>query len=195
MKKKIVILLAVLAVGTAPLAYAETPSEPTTANIVLAGGATQNSIHIWLTPDGYSYVIDSAVPLEVGGTICQHPPENPNELICEAPPVTGFIVLGGSRDDTVTVAAAVEVPLTMKGGPGRDTLLGGSGSDLLIGGAGADRLGGRVGDDVVYGGPGNDAVWGGPGDDVLRGGPGRDELRDGPGMDVVYAGHDAVPMS
>jgi Ca2+-binding RTX toxin-like protein len=181
MKKTIVMLLAVLAAGAAPLVRAEPPA----ANIVLSGGGAQNSIHIWLTPDGYDYVIDSAVPLDVGKTICQHPPGNPNELICEAPPVTGFIVLGGSRDDTVTVAGAVEVPLTMNGGPGRDTLLGGSGSDLLIGGAGNDRLGGRIGDDVAYGGPGSDVIWGGAGDDVLHGGPGRDTLRGGSGNNVL----------
>jgi Ca2+-binding RTX toxin-like protein len=193
MKKKIVTLLAVLAAGAAPLAHAEDPSEPSTANIVLAGGASQNSIHIWLTPDGYDYVIDSAVPLDAGGTICSHPPESPNQLICEAPSVTGFVVIGGNRDDTVTVARSVQVPLTMKGGPGKDTLLGGSGSDLVIGGPGEDRLGGRAGNDVVYAGPGNDVVWGGAGDDVLHGGPGRDTLLGGSGDNVLLA--DTEPSS
>lgn len=187
MKIKIVMLLAVLAVGAAPLARAGEPAGSSTANIVLAGGASQNSIHIWLTPDGYDYVIDSAVPLEVGGTICGHPPETPNQLICEAPSVTGFVVLGGDRDDTVTVARSVQAPLTMKGGAGRDTLLGGSGSDLVIGGPGEDRLGGRAGDDVAYAGPGNDVVWGGAGDDVLHGGPGRDTLLGGSGDNVLLS--------
>lgn len=185
MKKTIVTLLAALAACSVPVAGAETPTEPTTYTIVLAGGATQNTMRIWLTPDGYSYVIDSAVPLEVGGTICQNAPGNPNELICEAPRVAGFVVNGGGHDDTVTVARTVQVPLTMHGGPGDDTLLGGSGSDMLIGGAGNDRLNGRGGDDVVYGGPGNDVLKGGPGDDVLRGGRGRDELRGGSGANVV----------
>ena len=80
MKKAILILLAILAALTAPIAHAET-----TYTVVLAGGATQNSIHIWLTPDGRSYVIDSAVPLEVGGTICENTPGVPTELICKAP--------------------------------------------------------------------------------------------------------------
>ena len=185
MKKKIVTLLAVLAVGTASLARAEPPADPTTYTVVLAGGSEQNTMHIWLTSDGYSYVIDSAVPLEVGGTVCGHPPENPNQLICEAPPVTGFVVIGGTRDDTVTVARSVQVPLTMKGGAGKDTLLGGSGSDLVIGGPGGARLAGRAGDDVVYAGPGDDVVWGGAGDDVLRGGPGRDALHGGAGVNVT----------
>ncbi len=195
MKMKIVMLLAVLAVVTAPFARAETPEEPTTYTVVLAGGSEQNTMHIWLTPDGYDYVIDSVVPLEVGGTVCANAPENPNELICDAPLVAGFEVHGGPKNDKVAVSRPVEVPVTMRGGPGKDLLIGGSGADKLIGSAGSDRLGGKVGDDLIFGGPGNDLLLGGPGDDVLRGGPGRDELRDGPGMDVVYAEHDAVPMS
>ena len=110
MKKKIVMLLAVLAVGTAPLARAEAPAEPTTYTVVVAGGSEQNTMHIWLTPDGYDYVIDSVVPLEVGGTVCQNAPENPNELICQAPLVAGFEVNAGPRDDTVAVARAVAGP-------------------------------------------------------------------------------------
>ncbi|HEX6754267.1 MAG TPA: hypothetical protein VF093_11875 [Solirubrobacterales bacterium] len=194
MKKKVVTLLAVLAVGIAPLARAEAPEEPTTYTIVLAGGSEQNTMRIWLTPDGYDYVIDSVVPLEVGGTVCRNAPENPNELICDAPLVAGFEVNAGPKDDKVAVSRPVEVPVTMRGGPGKDLLIGGSGADKLIGGPGGDRLGGRAGDDLIFGGPGSDLLLGGPGDDVLRGGPGRDELRDGPGMDVVYAEHDAVPM-
>jgi Ca2+-binding RTX toxin-like protein len=185
MKKKIVILLAVLAVGTAPLARADTSSEPTTFTVVLAGGSAQNTMRIWLTPDGYSYVIDSIVPLEVGGTVCQNAPENPNELICQAPLVAGFEVNAGPKDDTVAVARAVGVPVTMRGGPGKDVLIGGSGADKLIGGPGNDRLGGRVGDDLIFGGPGNDLLLGGPGDDGLRGGPGRDVLRGGTGVNVT----------
>ncbi len=185
MKKKIVMLLAVLAVGAAPLARAEAPEEPMTYTIVLAGGSEQNTMHIWLTPDGVDYVIDSVVPLEVGGTVCQNAPENPNELICEAPLVAGFEVNAGPRNDTVAVTRAVEVPVTMRGGPGKDLLIGGSGADKLIGGVGSDRLGGKVGDDLIFGGPGNDLLLGGPGDDALRGGPGRDVLRGGMGVDAT----------
>ena len=185
MKKKIVILLAVLAVGTAPLARAEPPADPTTYTVVLAGGAEENTMHIWLTPDGYSYVIDSVVPLEVGGSVCQNAPENPNQLICQAPLVAGFEVNAGPKSDTVVVARAVGVPVTLRGGPGQDMLIGGSGPDKLIGGAGNDRLGGKVGDDLIFGGPGNDLLLGGPGDDTLRGGPGRDTLRGGTGIDIT----------
>jgi hypothetical protein len=181
MKKTIVTMLAALAACFASVAGAETPPEPTTYTIVLAGGATQNTMRIWLTPDGYSYVIDSAAPLEVGGTVCRNPPGNPNELICQAPLVAGFEVNAGHMNDTISVMPAVQVPVTMRGGAGDDRLLGGGGSDKLIGGPGNDQLAGRGGDDQLYGGPGVDVLTGGPGDDALHGGPGHDLLRGGSG--------------
>ncbi len=180
MKKAILILLATLAALTAPIAHAET-----TYTVVLAGGAAQNMIHIWLTPDGRSYVIDSAVPLEVGGTICQNTPGVATELVCKAPLVAGFEVNGGEGDDTVFVAGAIEVPVTMRGGAGRDTLIGGSGTDKLVGGEGNDKLAGRGGDDLLFGGHGNDELLGGTGNDTLRGGSGHDIVVGGSGENVV----------
>jgi Ca2+-binding RTX toxin-like protein len=187
MKKTIVPMLVALAACSAPVvgASAEPPPEPTTYTIVLAGGATQNTMRIWLTSDGYSYVIDSAAPLEVGGTVCQNPPGNPNELVCQAPLVAGFEVNSGPKDDTVSVTPTVQVPVTMRGGAGNDLLLGGNGSDKLIGGPGNDRLGGRGGDDQLYGGPGSDVLNGGAGDDALHGGPGQDLLRGGSGENTL----------
>lgn len=186
MRKTIVTMLtAAVAACSAPVAGAETPPEPTTYTVVLAGGSTQNTMRIWLTPDGYSYVIDSAAPLEVGGTVCQNTPGNPNELTCQAPLVAGFEVIAGPKNDTVSVMPTVQVPVTMRGGAGGDLLLGGGGSDKLIGGPGSDRLGGRGGDDQLYGGPGRDLLIGGPGDDVLHGGPGRDLLRGGSGKNAL----------
>lgn len=188
MKIRIVTLLAVIAAGTVPLARAEAPEDPMTYTIVLAGGSEQNTMHIWLTPDGYDYVIDSVVPLEAGGAVCENAPGNPNELICEAPLVAGFEVNAGPRNDTVAVARAVEVPVTMRGGPGKDLLIGGSGADKLVGGAGSDGLSGRAGDDAIFGGPGRDVLFGGPGDDALWGGPGHDVLHPGTGTDSLHEG-------
>jgi len=185
MKKTIATLLALLAAGAAVSAQAEVP--PASTTIVLAGGSARNTIKIWLTPDGYSYVIDSAGPLEVGGSICENPPGDPNELVCEAPPVAGFIVYGGSHDDTVTVARTVQVPVTLHGAAGKDALLGGAGADMIVGGPGSDLLCGRGGDDAILGGPGNDVLKGGSGDDALRGGPGRDLLLGGPGTNTLTA--------
>jgi hypothetical protein len=180
MKRAILIMLAILAAQSASVAHAET-----TYTIVLAGGTTESMIRIWLTPDGRSYVIDSVAPLEVGGTICENTPGMPTELVCKAPLVAGFEVNAGEGDDTVSVASTVEVPVTMRGGPGRDTLIGGSGPDKLIGGDGSDKLAGRGGDDLIFGGTGSDELLGGNGKDVVRGGSGHDTVSGGSGENVV----------
>jgi Ca2+-binding RTX toxin-like protein len=150
-------------------------------DVLIAGGPEANVISIKLNPDGSEYVIDSNVPLEVGGSICANPAGNPDELICQAPEVSGFEVNAEEGDDSVTVAREVQVGVTLRGGPGNDRLIGGAGNDKLIGGAGNDTLIGGAGNDVLVGGPGNDTLIGGPGNDVLRGGPGQDTLNGGPG--------------
>lgn len=182
MKKFMLITIAILAALVAPAsAHAKAP----TYNVLLAGGAEQSNIQIWLTPDGRSYVIDSIAQLEVGGSVCEHAPGNPNELICQAALVGSFEVNAGSGDDTVMVAKGVPVPVTMRGGSGDDTLVGGDGPDKLIGGGGDDRLAGRGGDDLIYGGDGNDAIFGGHGKDVLRGGLGEDRFSGKNGGDNI----------
>lgn len=183
MKRATLIMLAILAAQAVPFAHAET--EPTTYTVVIAGGAEQNKVHIWLTPDGRSYVIDSVAPLAVGGNICENAPGIPNELLCQAPLVAGFELNGGSHDDTVTVSRAVSAPVTMRGASGDDILIGGGGADKLIGGDGNDELVGRGGDDLLIGGPGNDVLSGGSGEDVLRGGPGDDTLIGGSGANNI----------
>lgn len=164
--------LIVLAILVALPAHGQ--AKPQTFNILVAGGSEQNMIHIWLTPDGRSYVIDSLVPLEVGGTVCANPEGTPNELVCEAPLVSSFEVNSGAGDDVVSVAWDVPVPVTLRGGAGDDTLVGGRGSDKLIGGPGNDKLVGRSGKDWLYGGPGDDRLIGGRGEDTCHRGPGSD---------------------
>jgi Ca2+-binding RTX toxin-like protein len=181
MKKLLSIVLAVLA-AQAPAPALGTPQAPT-YTVLLAGGDEANTIRIWLTADGRDYVIDSVVPLEVGGEVCANPPGNQNELVCDAPSIAGFEVNAGAGSDSVTVAKAIAIPVTMRGGAGDDTLIGGSGADRLLGGNGDDRLVGGRGADILYGGPGRDVLIGGPGNDVLRGGPGKDVLRGGRGED------------
>lgn len=178
LKRAILILLAFLAVQAPTLAHAEK-----TYTVLLAGGAENAMIHIWLTPDGRNYVIDSIAPLEVGGEVCVNPEGQPNELLCAAPLIGGFEVNAGGGDDEVSVEPQVTIPVTMRGGEGKDDLRGGSGPDKLIGGAGRDRLVGQRGDDALYGGTGVDILIGGPGSDLLRGGPAKDVLRGGPGRD------------
>ena len=180
MKKLLLISLSLLGL-LAPAAHAEEK----TYTVLLAGGAEANKIEIWLSSDGREYVIDSVVQLEVGGTVCTHPPDKPNELLCLAPAIAGFEVNADGGDDRVSVAKDVGVPVTMRGGAGDDVLIGGGGLDKLVGGAGDDRLIGWGGADLLYGGTGADVLIGGRGADVLRGGPGVDTLAGGPGSNEV----------
>jgi len=189
MKKATLILSVLLAMFAVPVAHAET-----TYTVVLAGGATQNTIHIWLSSDGRSYVIDSVVELEVGGDVCEHPPGVATELLCKAPLVAGFEVNGGEGDDLVVVSSAIDLPATMRGGPGNDTLVGGGGPDKLIGGEGNDKVVGRGGSDVLYGGPGNDELLGGAGNDVLRGG-GSDVMNGGSGHNTLIRNNIVKPAA
>lgn len=179
MKKALPIALALLAL-VLPAATAA-GSGPVTYNVLLAGGAESNAMRIWLTPDGRNFVIDSAVPLEVGGDVCVNPPDNHNELLCEAVKVSAFEVNAGGGDDYVRVSRSIELPVTMRGGAGHDILVGGSGDDKLSGGEGPDKLIGRDGDDQLSGGDGIDVLVGGADDDILRGGAGVDTLSGGGG--------------
>jgi Ca2+-binding RTX toxin-like protein len=181
MKRLLLISFALLAL----LAPSAAQATEKTYTVLLAGGDEANSIKIWLSPDGREYVIDSFVQLEVGGSICTHPEDNPNELVCPAPSIAGFEVNSGGGDDHLAVAKDIAIPVTMRGGAGDDLLIGGGGPDKLIGGQGDDRLVGWRGDDLLYGGPGDDVLIGGPGSDVLGGGPGRDRLVGGSGANEV----------
>jgi RTX calcium-binding nonapeptide repeat (4 copies) len=185
--KKIILIAVLIAALCAPL-FAR--AEPAPVVVLLAGGAEESMIEISLSPDGRSYLIRSIAPLEVGASVCWHPPETQNELDCQAAAISGFEENAGPGNDSVVVAANVPVPVTLRGGLGNDRLTGGGGLDKLVGGPGDDRLSGRGGadalyggggDDVLFGGSGNDALYGGPGTDSLVGGPGANELRQDPG--------------
>lgn len=183
MKRAIPIMVVALLASLATVAHAGERS----LTVLLAGGVEANQIEIELSPDGRSYVIDSVVSLEVGGDVCWHPTGVDNELVCEAAAIAGFEVNAGGGDDSVTVAANVPIPVTLRGGPGDDKLTGGAAADKLTGGPGADLLVGHGEADSLYGGPGDDRLLGGPGDDLLRGGTGEDTLLGGPGLNQLAA--------
>jgi Ca2+-binding RTX toxin-like protein len=181
MKRAVLILITVLVASCAAVAHAGERSY----TVLLAGDNEANTIHVGLSPDGRSYVIDSGAPLEAFSGLCINPAGNPNELLCEATAIVGFEVNGNSGDDTIHVSRIVTAPVTMRGGPGDDVLVGGSGADKLVGSAGNDELIARGGDDALFGGPGDDLLYGGLGDDVLRGGPGANVLVGGSGANSV----------
>ncbi|HYJ21770.1 MAG TPA: hypothetical protein VEW07_07095 [Solirubrobacterales bacterium] len=181
MKRAILTAMTVLVAWAAPSAHAAEPS----LTVLLTGGPEANTITIALSPDGRTYVIDSVVPLEIGGNVCWHPEGQPNELVCEATAIAGFEVNAGGGDDSVTVAPEVPIAVTLRGGPGHDRLVGGGAADKLVGGAGDDQLIGRAGSDSIFGGSGNDRLIGGVGNDILHGDSGEDVLLGGPGLNSL----------
>lgn len=92
--------------------------------------------------------------------------------------------LGGN--DNVTVLG--DIPCSVDGGTGNDTLSGGDAADLIYGGDGDDSLSGGAGVDTIYGNFGNDAISGGLKRDSLMGGLGNDTITAGDGPDSVYGG-------
>jgi Ca2+-binding RTX toxin-like protein len=82
-------------------------------------------------------------------------------------PTGGIAVYAQAGADTVQIGGSVQLPATVWGGDGNDTLKGGNGGGVLLGGAGADQLTGGTGRDVLIGGAGADRLVGGNGDDVL----------------------------
>jgi Ca2+-binding RTX toxin-like protein len=176
--KKLLLAMLLASAALAPLpASADAP-----VNVLLAGGEASNTISIQLSPDGRAYVIDSVVPLEVGGTVCVNPPDLPTELICQAPAVASFEFNADGGDDNIYIGRSVTIPITVRGGPGDDYVTAGGGPDKLFGGDGRDRLFGRGGDDTLFGGAGSDTLVGGRGGDMLRGGAGGDSLAPGSGI-------------
>ena len=106
----------------------------------------------------------------------------------EAEDVRQLVIWGSKGDDRIAVADDIEVPATLNGGAGDDTLIGGAGSDTINGGSGDDTLIGNEGADRLFGASGHDNLRGGLGDDSLYGGAGNDELF-GDGDDDYLAGH------
>lgn len=94
-------------------------------------------------------------------------------------------IIGGAGDDTIVTAAGLD---TIDGGEGNDLLSGGAGDDLIIGGAGNDSLHAGDGDNILFGGDGDDYLKSGPGRDSLWGEAGNDELRAGFGNDFLHGG-------
>ncbi len=80
------------------------------------------------------------------------------------------------------------LPNSIQGTAGADTLKGTAGDDLISGLAGNDTLQGLGGNDVLQGGNGNDSLAGGAGNDSLTGGAGNDLLVGGLDDDLLLGG-------
>lgn len=121
--------------------------------------------------------------------------------------VKSFSVLSNGGDDRIT--CALNIPTSLLGGDGNDSIVTAGGKDTVLSEAGADTITTNDGDDSIWGGDGNDLVnvgngndWvdvadgdntvrGGAGDDFLRTGlpeGGNDDFDGGTGVDTIYPG-------
>jgi len=120
---------------------------------------------------------DDKIEVNVNGEVSAFDPTN----------LTDVAIMGLGGNDRMTVREAVasvpevtppdkvfQIPVSMNGGTGNDTLRGGSEKDTLNGGANHDSIWGGEGDDDLRGGDGRDTLDGYTGDDVLWGGNGID---------------------
>ncbi len=81
-----------------------------------------------------------------------------------------IVLFGLGGNDTIDIAADLNVPTELYGGDGNDVLRGGGASDVLVGGAGNDQLVGRSGSDIMIGGLGRDSIQSvGDGDLMISG--------------------------
>src|SRR4051794_41066145 len=105
---------------------------------------------------------------------------NAVEVFCDKGTYQSIDIQIGPGEDHVTYKLD-DLPATLEGAVGADTLTsagandsvhGGQGNDTLDSGAGDDALTGDEGDDTVHAGAGNDRVDAGPGADTVDAGDG-----------------------
>jgi Ca2+-binding RTX toxin-like protein len=96
--------------------------------------------------------------------------------------VKAIEVTGDSGNDRIEISSAINLPTTLDGGSGNDTIIGGPGKDRIFGGPGDDEIQGNGNRDLLEGGSGNDVISGGNGNDTLIGGSGSDWLIGGAGL-------------
>jgi Ca2+-binding RTX toxin-like protein len=89
----------------------------------------------------------------------------------------------------------IDVPTTLSGGSGQDSIAGGEGADSIDGGSGNDSIFGNGGNDTIAGsdgadringGEGNDSILGGAQADILHGGNGNDTITGDSGADTIF---------
>ena len=101
---------------------------------------------------------------------------------------TSKTILGGNGDDYLYDRDFENLPTTILGFSGDDSIVGGTSNDTLYGGFGDDTISGGAGNDYIAGEYGDDRLNGGSGDDILSGGFGDDYISGGEGNDIIYGG-------
>src|SRR4051812_23017458 len=111
---------------------------------------------------------------------------NATEVFCDKGSFQSITIQIGPGEDNVTYKLD-DLPATMEGAVGADTLSSAGAKDSLHGGQGDDTLDGGANDDTLSGDEGDDTVKGGDGNDKLDGGAGADTVDAGVGDDQIQA--------
>jgi hemolysin type calcium-binding protein len=111
---------------------------------------------------------------------------NAVEVFCTKGSFQSITIQIGPNEDQVTYKID-DLPATIDGSVGTDTLTSAGSRDSLNGGQGNDTLDAGAGDDIVSGAEGNDTLRAGDGNDRVDGGAGSDRVDTGAGNDNVIA--------
>ncbi|GIF24141.1 hypothetical protein BJ973_007624 [Actinoplanes tereljensis] len=182
--------------------------ESTKVNYKAAKGK-QNKVVVTLA--GRTVTIDDVVAIKAGAG-CKAVAGDKTKVRCttKAAP-TRVRVYTYDRNDSIVNQA--NLPSTLNGGSGNDSIGGGPRGDLITGDIGNDKLWGNggndtiypdIGNDIVHGGAGNDGImdtggtfvsndwlYGDDGNDTLWGYVGSDHLYGGYGEDWLYGGQNS----
>lgn len=101
---------------------------------------------------------------------------------------TSKTIIGDNNNNYLYDDKYENVPLTIMGLSGNDTLQGSKYSDKLYGGSGNDSISGYDGSDYIMGEYGNDSINGGNDSDTIYGGYGNDSISGGNGSDIICGG-------
>ena len=111
---------------------------------------------------------------------------NPTEVSCNKGSFSSITILIGPGEDSVTYKID-DLPGTIDGEVGADTIVAANAKDSVHGGQGNDNVDGGGNDDVVGGEEGDDTIAGGAGNDRLDGGLGADKMNGGDGNDSTIS--------
>lgn len=96
----------------------------------------------------------------------------------KASAVKAIVIDGAGGNDLIDIQKT-NIPATINGGAGHDTIYGSQAADTLRGGSGDDRIWGGAGNDYIYGDNDDDRLFGNDGYDYIFGGLGTDFMDDG----------------